>query len=212
MKNGSAARPGGGRAGRRGGASTSRSDILSAARARFAQQGYATTTIRQVAADAGVDPALVHYFFKSKDGLFGAVMDLPGSPADVIGPALAPGVDGAGTRLVRAVLEYWDEPAAQAGLLAVLRSAAARPEAADLVREFVTRELQPRISHVIDRPDGALRAVLVGAALMGLAVERYVIAVEPLASADRELVVAWVGPVVQRYLSDDPPAAAPVGG
>jgi AcrR family transcriptional regulator len=201
-----------GRAGRRGGASTSRSEILAAARARFAQQGYATTTIRQVAADAGVDPALVHYFFKSKDGLFGAVMDLPGSPAVVIVPALAPGVDGAGARLVRAILEYWDEPAAQAGLLAILRSAAARPEAADLVREFVTRELQPRISHVIDRPDSKMRAVLIGATLMGLAVERYVVAVEPLASADREDIVAWVGPVVQRYLSDDPPPGARVPG
>lgn len=195
------------RSGRREGTSTTRAEILAAARRRFGQQGYAATTIRQVATDAGVDPALVHYFFKTKDGLFAAaVMQLPRYPAEVVAGALEPGIDGAGARLIRGLLEVWDDPTSRTGLLAVIRSATARPEAAQLLREFVTRELQPRIAAATARPDGNLRAVLIGSTVIGVAFERYVLGVEPLASADREEVVAWVGPVIQRYLSADPPA------
>ena len=195
------------RAGRRAGASTSRADILAAARARFAEHGYAATTIRQVARDAGVDPALVHYFFGSKDSLFAAVRELPYSPAELIRPVLAEGLDDAGPRLVRRFLEVWEDPAAHSGLLALVRSAAAHPEAARNLREFTTRELIPTIASATGRPDGELRAVLVGAALAGLVLERYMLEVEPLASADRETVVAWVGPAIQRYLTGELGAA-----
>jgi AcrR family transcriptional regulator len=191
------------RAGRRAGSSTTRDDILAAARGRFSQHGYAATTIRQVAADAGVDPALVHYFFGSKAGLFAAVMDLPFTPADIIQPVLDAGLDGAGPRLVRRFLEAWDDPAAHDGLVAMMRSAAAHPESAQALREFFVRELQPRIAGAVGRPDGPLRAALVGSALMGLAFERYLLELEPLASADHETLAAAVGPAVQRYLSGE---------
>jgi AcrR family transcriptional regulator len=186
------------------GASTTRDDILAAARARFAGQGYTATSIRQVARDAGVDPALVHYFFGTKEALFGSAMELPYSPAEILKPALDEGLDGAGPRIVRRLLEVWEDPAAQAGLLTLVRSAATHPDSARLLREFITRELQPRIAAAIDAPDAHLRATLVGSALVGVAFERFVLLLEPLASADRETVVAWVGPTVQRYLTGEP--------
>jgi AcrR family transcriptional regulator len=194
----------GGRTGRRAGASTSRADILEAARARFAQQGYAATTLRQVAGDAGVDAALVHYFFGSKNGLFAAVMELPFSPADVIAPVLAEGLDGAGMRLARRFLEMVEDPAAQPGLLAMLRSTVTHPESARAFREFITNEMRPRVAAAVGTPDGDLRGVLIGSALIGLLFERYVLAVEPLASADPETVAAWLGPTLQRYLTGEP--------
>jgi AcrR family transcriptional regulator len=190
-------------AGRRTGTSTSRADILAAARARFGGQGYAATTIRQVAADAGVDPALVHYFFGSKDALFGAVMELPLRPEDIILPALADGLDGAGIRLARRFLEFWEDPEAQPALLAVITSAVAHPESGRVLRELVARELRPAIAAAVDRPDGDLRGVLVGSALIGMVFQRYVLAVEPLASAEPETIVAWLGPTLQRYLTGE---------
>ena len=96
--------------GRRPGASGTRETILAAARARFAAHGYDRTRIRDVAQDAGVDAALVHYFFGSKDGLFVAAMELPLRPAEVIGPLLDAGVAGLGERLVRRLLGVWDDP------------------------------------------------------------------------------------------------------
>ena len=96
--------------GRRPGSSGTREAILAAARERFAAHGYDRTRIRDVAADAGVDAALVHYFFKSKDGLFVAAMELPFRPAEVIAPVLAEGVDGLGERMARRMLTVWDEP------------------------------------------------------------------------------------------------------
>jgi AcrR family transcriptional regulator len=193
-----------GRAGRRAGSSTTRADILAAARARFGEHGYAATTIRQIARDAGVDPAFVHYFFGSKDALFGAVMELPYSPAEAIGPALAEGLDGAGPRLARRFLEVWEDPEAQAGLLALLRSAAAHPDSARNLRDFVAGELRPRVAKAVGTPDADLRAVMVGSALLGMVFERYILAVEPLASADHETVVSWLGPTLQRYLTGAP--------
>ena len=118
------------RTGRRGGASTSREDILGAARRLFAEQGYAATTVRRVAEEAGVDPALVHYFFGSKDGLYGAAMAIPFSPAEMIRPVLAEGLDGAGPRLVRHVMGLWEDPAAAEPLKGMVRAAIGSGEAA----------------------------------------------------------------------------------
>jgi AcrR family transcriptional regulator len=198
------ARPRASRPGRRAGDSTSRDEILAAARACFAEHGYAATSLRQIARNAGVDPALVHYFFGSKEALFASAMELPYSPAQIFEPALADRLDGAGARIVRRLLEVWEDPAAQAGLLTLIRSAATHPHSANLLQEFITRELRPRIAAAVGTPDADLRATLVGSALVGVAFERFVLRLEPLASADRDTVVAWVGPTVQRYLTGNP--------
>ena len=192
------------KAGRRAGESTTKADILAAARRRFGAQGYDATTIRAIAADAGVDAALVHYFFGSKDELFGASMELPYSPADIVRPAIEEGLEGAGERLVRRFLAIWEDPEARVPLLAMVRSATSQPERAQALREFVSREVQSRVAKLIGAPDGELRGALLGAALVGLAFERYIIELEPLASADVETVVSWVGPTIQRYLTGEP--------
>jgi AcrR family transcriptional regulator len=182
--------------GRRPGGSDSRSRILDAARARFAAHGYDRTRIRDVAVDAGVDPALVHYFFKTKDGLFVAAMELPIRPAEVIGPLVAQGVEGLGERMLRTLLGVWDQPANQAALLALVQGASGHPGAAAALREFISREIVGRVAGVSD----PLRATLVASQIMGLIAARYVARIEPLASLPAEEVVPLVAPTLQRYL------------
>jgi AcrR family transcriptional regulator len=182
--------------GRRPGASDSRDQILAAARERFATHGYDRTRIRDVAADAGVDAALVHYFFKTKDGLFVAAMQLPFRPAEVLAPVLAEGVDGLGERMVRRLLTVWDEPANRAALLAIVAGASAHPGAASALREFVLSEIIGRLAAVV----GDLRATLVATQVVGLIALRYIARVEPLASLDREEIIPLVAPNLQRYI------------
>jgi AcrR family transcriptional regulator len=186
--------------GRRPGASDTRERILATARERFAANGYDRTRIRDVAADAGVDPALVHYFFKSKDGLFVAAMELPLRPADVLPPVLAEGLPGLGERIVRRLLSVWDDPANRTALLATVQGASAHPGAAAALREFVRREVVGRVAGVIEADRPELRANLVASQVVGLLGARYVVGIEPLASMDAEELVPLVGPTLQRYL------------
>jgi len=186
--------------GRRPGASDTRDTILAAARERFAAHGYDRTRIRDVAGDAGVDAALVHYFFKSKDGLFAEAMELPFRPAEVLGPVLAEGIDGLGERMVRRLLSVWDDPSNRAALLALLQGASTHPGAAQALREFIRREMIGRVAGAVraDRPE--LRANLVASQIVGLIFARYVVQVQPLAGLAAEEVVPLVGPTLQRYL------------
>jgi len=189
------------RTGRRPGASGTREAILDAARERFAERGLAGTSVRAVAARAGVDPALVHHYFGTKGGLFAAAMELPFDPGAVVPALVEPGLDGLGERLVRFFLRVWDEPAPRARLQAILRSALTEDAAAALLREFVTREILGRVAAAVDAPDGPLRASLVGTQLVGLGVLRYIVRIEPLASADSETVIAAIAPTLQRYIT-----------
>jgi AcrR family transcriptional regulator len=183
--------------GRRPGGGDTRDTILAAARARFAARGYDRTRVRDVAADADVDPALVHYYFATKDGLFAAAMQLPLRPAEVIGPLVAEGIDGLGERLVRRLLEVWDQPSNQAALLAIVQGASGHPGAAAALREFIGAEIVGRVAAVAgDR----LRATLVASQIMGLIAARYIARVEPLASLPADEVVPLVAPTLQRYL------------
>jgi AcrR family transcriptional regulator len=184
--------------GRRPGASGTRERILAAARERFASDGYDRTRIRDVAAGAGVDPALVHYYFATKDGLFVAAMELPFRPAEVIGPLVAEGVDGLGERLVRRLLGVWDEPSNRAALLAIVTSG--HPGAVAALREFITREIVGRVAGAVTADRPALRATLVASQVMGLIAARYVARLEPLASLPAAEVVPLVAPTLQRYL------------
>jgi AcrR family transcriptional regulator len=180
--------------GRRPGASDSRDRILAAARERFALHGYDRTRIRDVALDAGVDAALVHYFFKTKDGLFVAAMQLPVRPADVIGALLEEGLSG--ERIVRRLLGVWDQPPARQALLAALQA----PGAAGALREFIEAEIVTRLAGAIEADRPALRATLVVSQVMGLIGARYIAQVEPLASLPADEVVPLVAPTLQRYL------------
>jgi AcrR family transcriptional regulator len=189
--------------GRRPGASDTREAILAAARARFAAHGYDRTRIRDVAQDARVDPALVHYFFRTKDGLFAAAMELPLRPAEVLGPLVAEGIPGLGERIVRRLLSVWDDPAYRSALMAIVQGASAHPGAANALREFITREIVGRIAGAVEADRPELRANLVASQVIGLIAARYVARVEPLASLDAEEVVGMVGPTLQRYLDGE---------
>jgi AcrR family transcriptional regulator len=187
--------------GARSGRPDTKGAILEAARARFVASGYEGTTMREVAADAGVDPALVSYFFGGKEGLFSAAMELPVNPAEMVAALVTEGVDDLGERLVRGFLALWDDP--RGGMLGLIRSASTHAEAAEMLRGFVERELLGRLAKAIevDRPD--LRASLAGSQLIGLAFARYVVGVEPLASAPQDQLVAAIGPTLQRYFTGE---------
>lgn len=189
------------RTGRRPGAGGTRDRILAAARHDFSKTGFDGTTIRAIAAEAKVDPALVLHYFESKDAIFREAVRFPVDPADFIPGLVAPGVEGLGERLVRFFVETWDSPAGSA-MLGVIRSVVANDDAAALMREFVTREVLGRLAKAIDADEPQLRASLAGAQLIGMAMLRYVVKVEPIASADGDLIVAWLGPTIQRYFTD----------
>jgi AcrR family transcriptional regulator len=189
------------RTGRRPGAGGTGEKILAAARAHFARVGYEAGTVRGIAADARVDPSLVLHYFGSKEGVFRAAVDFPVDPADFIPRLLEPGLDGLGERLVRFFLETWDSPTGRP-LLALIRSVVASEDAAALLREFVTREVLGRLARALDVDQPHLRATLAASTLIGMAMLRYVVKLEPLASARPEVVAAWLGPAVQRYLTD----------
>ena len=189
------------RTGRRPGASGNRDRILAAAREQFAAAGWDATTIRSIASAAGVDPALVMHYFGSKAGIFRAALEFPIDPAEVVPRLLEPGLDGLGERMVRFFLAVWDSPDGRP-LLGVIRSAVVSEQAAQLLREFVTREVLGRIAAVLQVDQPRLRAGLAGSQLIGLAILRYVVKIEPVASASPDEIAAWVGPTLQRYLTE----------
>ena len=187
------------RTGRRPGTSDSREQIAVAARSLFAELGYERTSFRKIAASAGVDPALVVHFYGSKEDLFRQVMALPPAIAD----ALARLADGSretmGRRLAEVVVGALENPASRAIMLGRIRCATTHPDAAALVRETVTRDLRQLAAAVTDdQPD--VRAVLIGAEVVGIALARYAVLVEPLASMASEEVVDLVAPTFQHYL------------
>jgi AcrR family transcriptional regulator len=189
------------RSGRRPGAGGTREKILAAARSHFGEAGYEGATIRGIAGKAGVDPALVLHYFGSKEGVFLAAVELPINPAEVIPRLLAPGLDGLGRRLVRFFLDTWESPAGSP-MLGLIRSMVGNERAAALMRDFISREVLGRLAEALELDHPQLRASLAASQLVGLAMLRYVVKVEPLASAAPDEVADWVAPGVQRYLTD----------
>jgi AcrR family transcriptional regulator len=170
----------------------------------FAERGFDQASIRAIATEAKVDPALVHHYFGTKDKLFLASMNAPLDPADLVPKALAGPREEAGERLVRLVLSVWDSPAGSAAV-ALLRSAMSNEWTARLMREFVvTQVLRRAVAEMgMQGEEASLRAALVATQISGLAVVRYILKVEPVAGADAEVLVRAVAPNVQRYLTGD---------
>ena len=190
--------------GRRPGAPDTRAEVLAAARASFAEKGFRGTTIRAVAASAGVDPALVHHYFGSKDDLFLAALEMPVDPRELLAPVVAQGPDGAGERLLRTFLSAWDDPEIQVRLLAVVRSVLSEDGATLLNEGFIPVVVGPVLAQlVVDRPE--VRVPLVASQVVGLIVTRYLLALPPMAEMSADDVVARVGPVLQHYLTGDLP-------
>jgi AcrR family transcriptional regulator len=190
------------RTGRRPGASRARDEIMSAAKRSFAGKGYERTTIRGVAREAGVDPALVHHYFGSKRNLFVEAMSLPANPAEIIEELVATGEpEDLGERMIRFMLTVWDDEEDRAPLVAIIRTAMSDDQAATMVREFATTEILGRIVKAARGDRQELRVTLLASQVFGLLIMRYIIKLEPLASADREDLVTAIGPTFQRYLT-----------
>jgi AcrR family transcriptional regulator len=191
--------------GRRPGAPETREQILESARGLFADRGFAGTTIRAIASGAGVDPALVHHYFGTKDDLFMAALELPVDPRVLLAPVVEAGVDGAGERLLRTFLGVWDDPENQQRFLALFRRVV-EPDGGRLLSEgFVPVVLGPVGEALgVDRPE--VRMPAVASQMIGLIMSRYVLRVEPLASMSTEALVGLYAPTIQRYLVGDLPA------
>ncbi|AZK95747.1 MULTISPECIES: TetR/AcrR family transcriptional regulator [Streptomyces] len=195
-----------------------RERILYAAREQFAERGYDKATMRGIARAAGVDAALVHHYFGTKDDVFAAAVETSFEPAAALaaifgdtppgGPAAgaAPDLDGIGERLARFYLGVWENPGSRAPLLAIVRSALTNEAAAAVFRDFVLNRLLARVAERLAVPDPRLRAELAAAQMIGVTILRYVLRTEPLASADPEEVVRLVAPALQHHLTGEGPA------
>jgi AcrR family transcriptional regulator len=189
------------RRGRRPGTSTTRQTILDAARIRFATDGFATTTIRRVAADAGVDPALVMQFFGSKNELFAAVMSISPAALTQFSTAFEGPDDSLGQRVVRAFLLVWEGSQDSEPLIAMLRAAVVNEQANAQLREFIeSRLIDGMAARPVASDDAALRAGLASSMLVGLVIGRRIVGVPIVAGAGVETVIALVGPAIQSLL------------
>ncbi|KOX34213.1 TetR family transcriptional regulator [Saccharothrix sp. NRRL B-16348] len=178
----------------------SKQRILETARALFRRHGYDGTTVRAVAAEAGVDPAMVFYFFRTKQGLFGAAVEMPDAVPPAIESIFTGGLDGIGERVVRTLLENM-EKSDRTPFALLTRSAPTHDRSEALLREFIDREITDRLTALLDAPDAALRAGMVNVQLLGLTVARYIVRIEPIASAPVDELVARFGPLVQHCLT-----------
>ena len=190
------------RAGRRPGNPDTKDAILQAAKALFAANGFNSTSIRQIAAAAEVDPALIHHYFTTKDQLFLATIqvtvDIPTKMAQV----LAADPRRFGYNLVRTVLEVWDSDDGPS-LVAAFRSAFADPATTLMVRDFISTAVFSTLAGALHlAPDeGPRRVGLVASQMLGLITGRYLLGIEPLAQMPVSAVVDAVGPTIQRYLT-----------
>jgi AcrR family transcriptional regulator len=197
------------RTGRRAGESGTREAILESARGQFAERGYDGATIRAIAAAAGVDPALVHHFYGTKERLFAAAMRLPVIPSEAIGAAFAEGVPpgvSVGEHLVRSALATWESADVRDAFRALLRSALTSEQAAAMLREFLAEAILRPVASVAADTDPErtpFRASLVATQMLGLALMRYVLRLGPVAAAGPDELAAAIGPTIDRYLTRD---------
>lgn len=195
------------RRGRRPGVSTTRQAVLDAARARFASDGFAATTIRLVAADAGVDASQVMQFYRSKDELFAAVMAVPASVLEQFDTAFEGPDEGLGERVVRAFLGAWEGRREESEpLMAMLRGAIVNENASEQLRDFIQSRLLAGASERSDA-EAALRAGLASSMLVGVVTGRRIIGVPTLVMADTEQLVAVLAPAIQQVLAGASPRA-----
>jgi AcrR family transcriptional regulator len=189
------------RTGRRPGQSTTREEILAAARESFAKRGYDGTSLRAIGAKAGVDPALVRRFFGTKEDLLVAALTVTFRPDDQLAEVVSRDIDTLGEAMMGYVFSVWEDAPSRDVLIAMIRSACTNERAARLLRDFFAGQILARVAGVLDDDEAQFRASLVGSQIVGLAFYRYVLKVEPIASASPETLGATLGPTLQRYLT-----------
>ena len=202
------------RTGRRPGTNTSRAEILQAARELFAARGYEQASLRSIAGEAGVDPALIIHYFGSKQGLLRAALALPLDPADVIAAAMVDAPpDRVGERLVSAVIAAWDAPSTGPALQSMFRTALSHRTASRILRETLEGTLLAALRSAAPGQVSGLRAELMAAQMAGVLLARYVLELPEIAAMTHREVGRAVGPSIQHYLSDPlAPTQRPNGG
>ncbi|GAB2692796.1 TetR/AcrR family transcriptional regulator [Nocardia thraciensis] len=192
-----------GRSGRRPGQSGTREAILDAARARFAEVGFDKASIRSIAGTAGVDPALVHHYFGTKQQLLIAALNLPMDPDEIRAELATTPVDRLGETIVRTVLGVWDSPSGTPAIVAfrTIIDSGDGALARNFLLEVVLKDVLPRI----DSPPGSgvTRVLLAASQMMGLLIARKIVGVEPIASLTADELAVLVGPTLQRYLTGE---------
>jgi len=188
------------RTGRRPGTPDTRDKILAVARRQFATRGYDATSLRGIATDAKVDPALLIHYFGTKEGLFTAATGLPTGLSELFAGQQDPKLRDFAEALVRSYLRFVDSDQSRNAILALVRSAVSNEKAAAMLREFLAAELLPVIASRTGHENAPLRASLVAAQLMGVAMLRHVVRLDPVARATPDEIVALVAPVIEQYL------------
>lgn len=193
------------RPGRPPGNSDTRQRILDNARVLFARNGISNTSIRAVAAAAGVDSALVHHYFGTKEKLFAAAVRIPIDPMDIIGPLREVPVEELGYKIPSTLLQLWDSELGT-GLIATLRSIIAGSEV-NLFRSFIQDVIAVEVGARVDDPPGSgkIRIQFVASQLVGVLMARYILELEPFASLPVEQIAETIAPNLQRYLTGDLP-------
>jgi AcrR family transcriptional regulator len=188
--------------GRRPGGPDTRGEIVLAARESFADKGFAATSMRAVARRAGVDAALVHHYFDSKDELFVEAMAIPVDPRQVAARILDGPPQDMGRRIATVFLGVWESDEGQQRMKAIFRSVVTSDDVARMMREGITQMILQPVSRALDAPDASLRVGLVATQLVGAAmVVRYLVGLEPIASIDIETLIDRLAPVLQQHLT-----------
>ncbi len=175
---------------------------MATARRMFAEGGYDKTSLRDIAAAAAVDPAMIRHYFGSKADLFQATVGWPFDPEQLGRRILDDGRGNPAERLTRAFFELWEHPDTRAPLLAILRGAATHDESATLVRQFIEQRLYPQIATALTGADAELRVDLAMGQLLGIAYLRHILRIEPIASQSTEELIARAVPAVHAHLQD----------
>ncbi len=191
----------------RGSGEQVREAAVAAARSAFAAGSYARTSFKGLAAAAGVAPAVLRKYYDSKDAVFAAALRLPTDPAGAVPALLAPGVEGLGERLVRFTLDTLDDPQVRADLVSMVRGGASAAALTKSLQDYLDTTVIDRVVSAVGVPDARMRVALISSYLIGIAAGRYVVRIEPLASASEEYVVRLVAPTIQALL--DPRTSLP---
>ncbi len=177
-----------------------RSAVLKAAMAAFAARGYASTTLKGVAAAAGVAPQVLKSYYDNKEQLFAAAMRLPYDPATAIQALLAPGLDGMGERLVRLTFATFNDEQVRKDIGSIMRTGGTAGRLAGVLSEYIEFGVVDRVVANLGLPDVRLRVALISSFLMGIAAGRYIAKIPPLDTTDEDLLVRIVAPTIQDLL------------
>ncbi len=191
------------------GSDDGRDAVLDAARAAFHARGYVRTSMKGVAAAAGVAPEVVNRYWNSKESLFAAAMRLPFDPASAMPQLVAPGLDGMGERLTRATLDLLADESSRNDFIALFQAGASATKAARGMQDFIERAMVDRLVRTLGVPDARLRVNLIMSYLIGIGTTRYILRLEPVASMPEDELVKLVAPTIQNWLDPTKPLQKP---